>query len=405
MKSCPKCGSMNSIRRGGRRFQCKDCGKYYSDKDGSVRGRASFFSKGDTAELTDYSTIRITSLDELVAFCNIDLVEWKVDRWVCNKWEVGAKNTDGDVVVQPLFQVKVWLVRRVQELIAMSLRDELVADAKKFAPKYKAIRYPKHADGYLYEIAMPDLQLGRLVMEEEAGINSSPDSYAVRATTAVNELMMYVRNYPIERIVLPVGNDFFDANTAEGMTAHGTPQRDDVRWQRTFRIGRSLMVNIIDTLSGVAPVDVIIVPGNHDEERIFYLGEALLAWYHNHPNVAVDNLARKRKYYSFGKCLLGLTHGYYEKLDALSALMPYEVPEAWAASTCREYHLGDKHHKRDMILKTQEMSNGVVVRVLRSLATPSVWEFDKGFVGTPPAAEGFLWHPSKGVVGQFTSFP
>ena len=82
--------------------------------------------------------------------------------------------------------------------------------------------------------------------------------------------------------------------------------------------------------------------------------------------------------------------------------MAYEVPQLWAQSTYREWHLGDKHHKVDMILKTKELENGVVVRILRSLAKPSVWEFDKGLVGSLKAGEAFIWHPETGLKAQFT---
>ena len=129
----------------------------------------------------------------------------------------------------------------------------------------------------------------------------------------------------------------------------------------------------------------------------------VIAWNHNNKNVLVDNRPQKRKYYSFEKNLIGLTHGYYEKNNKLDALMAYEVKFLWANSINREWHLGDKHHKVDMELNANELENGVVVRILRCLADPSVWEYDKGLVGSLKAGEAFIWHPEDGVVGQFTA--
>jgi hypothetical protein len=83
--------------------------------------------------------------------------------------------------------------------------------------------------------------------------------------------------------------------------------------------------------------------------------------------------------------------------------MAYEVPQMWASSKNREWHLGDKHHKVDMVMKTEEKENGVVIRILRSLAAPSVWEFDKGFAGSLHAGEAFIWNNDQGVVAQFTA--
>jgi len=56
-------------------------------------------------------TARIKSLDQLLAECAVDLTIWRVDHYLVNKWEVGTKTPEGDVVVTPLFQVKAWLVR------------------------------------------------------------------------------------------------------------------------------------------------------------------------------------------------------------------------------------------------------------------------------------------------------
>jgi hypothetical protein len=362
---------------------------------------------------------RIMSYKDLLSFLKLDSREWEIlkveygksegyrkDRQV--KWEVkdgkvknGYVNDSGKLLIEPLFSVKVTLRRKIEEIIARNEVAELKREAKNYAPKYKPIKYKRLKNGLLYELAMPDLQLGRLVMAEEAGLDSNPEMYVKRADAAVRKLLEV--DYPISRILFPIGNDFFNSNSSENMTAHGTPQRDDVRWQRTYSLAKKTMVGLIETMSLIAPVDVFIVKGNHDEERIYYFGDTLESWFRNNKNVKVDNSPKGRKYYSFGKVLLGFAHGYYERENKLDALMGYEVPQLWANSEFREYHLGDKHHKKDSLIFANEMENGVVVRILRSLASPSVWEYDKGFVGSLKAAEGFLWSGSDGLLAQFTS--
>ena len=412
---CPKCGS-GRVQSRGNNIYCHDC-KGYSRQELVDKESVEY---GDDYIKVITASRRIRSVEDAIREFGIDTNEWEVkppiriktsegyrkDRSV--KWKVkdgqvveGDVNDSGKMLVVPLYHVEVLFVRKTKEIQARDIIGDLVKDAKKYVPKYKKFQYKKTKDGMLYEIEMPDLQLGRLVMAEEAGEESNPDLYVRKAESAVAELMQRASGFDIARILLPLGNDFYDSNTARGETAHGTPQRDDVRWQRTYRLGRKMMVGLIDRLSAVAPVDVLVIPGNHDEERIFYLGDALELFYSKNPNVTVDNSARKRKYYTFHKCLLGLSHGYFEKLDSLAALMPYEAAEMWSKTTNREFHLGDKHHKKDV--KAEEFPNGVVVRLLRSLAPPSVWEFDKGLVGSKKAVEGFLWHPENGVIGQFTA--
>jgi hypothetical protein len=396
---------------------CHDCKKF---SKASEIGDKEEIEYGDNYIKVVTASKRIRSVEDAIREFDINMDEWEIkppvkirthegyrkDRSV--KWKVvagkvieGEVDDSGKILVVPLYGVEVMFVRKTQEIQTRNVVAELIKDAKKHIPKYTKFKYPKNKDGMLYEIEMPDLQLGRLVMAEEAGEDSSPDLYIRRAESAVAELLDYAKGFEIARILIPLGNDFYDSNTAANTTAHGTPQRDDVRWQRTYRLGRQMMVGLVDKLSAIAPVDVLVIPGNHDEERIFYLGDALELFYSKNPNVTIDNTARKRKYYQFHKCLLGLTHGYYEKLDSLAALMPYEAAEMWSRSNYREFHLGDKHHKKD--IKAEEMPNGVVVRLMRSLAPPSVWEFDKGFVGSLKAVEGFLWHPEEGIRAQFTA--
>jgi hypothetical protein len=357
---------------------------------------------------------------DLLDFLGVDLNDWEVVKVVYGKsegyrkdrrveWEVidgkvrhGIVDDSGELLIKPLFSVKVWLKKKVAEIAARNEVELIKKEAISYAPKYKRIKYPK-LNGFMYEVATPDLQLGRLVMAEEAGLASDPDLYIRKAESAVNELLGVAEKFQIERILLPIGNDLFNSNTAAMTTAHGTPQSDDVRWQRTYKLCKGMFIRLIENMTQIAPVDVKIVKGNHDEERIFYFGDTLESWFHNNPNVTVDNRPIGRKYYPFGKVLLGLAHGYYEKDVKLDSLMAYEQPQLWAASQFREWHLGDKHHKKDTLIKTDELENGVVVRILRSLAPPSVWEYDKGYVGSLKAAEGFLWHKERGLFAQFTA--
>jgi hypothetical protein len=344
---------------------------------------------------------RITSLEQLVSFCKIDLTVWTVERWVCNKWEVGATDINGTIQTSPLFQVKAWLNRKVHEIQARDAIAALLLDAKKQSPKVTVKKYKNKVAG-LYEIDMPDVHLGRQTWAEESGQNSDLKIMTGLVKLAMADLLSRVASTSISRVLFPVGNDFFNVNDKREETMHGTRQQEDQRWQKTFREGRKLLVCLIDMCAEIAPVDVLIIPGNHDEERIFYMGDALDCWYHNNQNVSIDNRAVKRKYYQFDRNLIGFTHGYYEKPEKLAFIMPNEVPDLWAKTTNHEWHLGDKHQKKDSVYYKTTDGNGIMVRILRSLAAPDAWTFDKGFISSPRAAEAFMWHPENGVVGQFT---
>jgi hypothetical protein len=417
---CKWCEEDRDGQSRGIQFQCNTCKRWTPQGYKQDSDNESFMSNGKNSEYIVKTEKRVRTKEELIEVCNIDTSIWEIEKWTVGKsegyrkdkvsnWEsVNGKGTGdsidtGRVIVVPLYTVKVWLKRKTEEIRANLIIDSLIAEAKKFAPKYPKIKYEKILDAHMMEIALPDLQLGRLVSEFATGYELNPEIQIKKAEDAIDQLIQYSKQFPIKRILFPVGNDFFDSNTAEMMTVHGTPQQDDVRWQRTYELGCQFLRKVIDKLMNIAPVDVLIIPGNHDEERIFYLGSWLEAWYHNCQDVKVDNYPNKRKYFVCDNNLIMLTHGYYEKNGKLDSLMAYEVPDLWAKCQNREVHLGDKHHKVDMIMKTDELENGVVVRILRSLATPSVWEHDKGLVGSLKASEMFIWHPTNGVVAQFTA--
>ena len=94
---------------GALRYRCKRHRE--ASADSRDAGKVAFDQQRNTATAESTSG-RITTLDQLLAFCRVDLDVWRVERHVVNKWEVGAKDPSGGVVVEPLFQVKAWLVRR-----------------------------------------------------------------------------------------------------------------------------------------------------------------------------------------------------------------------------------------------------------------------------------------------------
>lgn len=71
--------------------------------------------QANVMEIDDVSNL-VRTLDELLKVCKVDLEMWKVRDHVLNQWQVGMKVNRGgqdEVVVVPLYQVKVWLVRKV----------------------------------------------------------------------------------------------------------------------------------------------------------------------------------------------------------------------------------------------------------------------------------------------------
>lgn len=97
-------------------------------------------------------SIRITTLEQLIAYCQIDLEVWAVERHVINKWEVGAKDERGAIVVEPLFQVKAWLVKRRPEAIKPVIAPVNI--------NVRLPRPPERSRGLKAALILPDTQFG-----------------------------------------------------------------------------------------------------------------------------------------------------------------------------------------------------------------------------------------------------
>jgi hypothetical protein len=108
--------------------------------------------------------VRIRNEAQLISQCEIDTTIWAIERWTCDNRE---ELSYGEL--KTLFHVKVWLKRKVAEVQARSAIAELIEDAKKHAPTYPKIKYPKREEGLLYEIDIAELHFGKLTWAQETG--------------------------------------------------------------------------------------------------------------------------------------------------------------------------------------------------------------------------------------------
>lgn len=348
---------------------------------------------------------RVVNEQQLLDLYNISLDEWEVEKKVINTWESGAKGPDGSTLITPLFQVKVWLKSKKEVKELHQIKEEFVEELKKISPKIpKLPRNQKSSDSkYLLQINIFDLHFGKMAWEPETGHNYSIKIATQLFNDCIDEFITDVKDLPLEGILLPIGNDFFNSDKAHpfNSTTKGTPQEEDTRWQNTFKLGRQMLVENINKLAQIAPVTVMMVPGNHDFERNFYLGDSLEGWFYNNENVTVDNSPSPRKYFMYKNILLGFTHGDQEKVSDLPLLMAQEAPLEWASTKYREVHLGHVHHKREIKYKSAQEYQGVIVRYMSSLSATDSWHFRKGFVNSKRTAEAYLWDAEKGLKATF----
>jgi hypothetical protein len=364
-----------------------------------------------TAEACELVTENPCTLEDLLTACKVDRTEWQVARHVINKWEVGAKQENGTVLRTPLFQIKAWLERSAVLDISKALREvihEIRVSPPVSAQAWLTVPPPTAVDDpHLLEVSMPDIHIGKLTWAPEVGESYDTALAPTIALAAAHNLWAKASVFPIRRILIPLGNDLYNVNNAAGTTAGGTPQDEDGRWKKTFKVGIKLAVDLIEFFRGKTPegVDVMIVPGNHDPERVYYLGCVLEGIYSKSPDVRINNGEKARKYFRFGQTLLGFTHGQGEKHDKLPLIMAGEAAQDWAQTTHHEWHLGHLHHKKETRYHAGQEFGPVRVRILPSLCPADEWHFNSGYVGSKRAAEAYLWSFKHGYTGHLSYSP
>lgn len=267
-----------------------------------------------------------------------------------------------------------------------NIKAELLDYIKTRSVKVPKVKYKKAKDPICYEISLPDIHYGKITDEP---MNIIEKHYI----QAIMDLHKKADGLEIDRFLLPVGNDGLNSEGMSRATTKGTPQQDSMRWRESFRGYWHLVSKAIDYLAQFAPVDVIVVQGNHDFERMFYAGEVLDAIYKNNKNVTVDNSLDARKYYEYGVNMIMFTHGDKEKTQELPLLIATEQPAMWSRAKVREVHCGHRH---------KEMLNeymGTKVRFIPSICGNDLWHKTQGYVGTLRCGQAYIWNKNRGLEG------
>ncbi len=157
-----------------------------------------------------------------------------------------------------------------------------------------------------------------------------------------------------------------------------------------YRKGIDILVWAIEKLRTIAPVEVLWVPGNHDQMLSYTAIVGLNQRYCNTDSVTIDMSVTSRKYRLFGNTLIGYTHGDKEG-KRLYGLMQLEARTMWGKSFFREFHMGHLHSE------DVETFNGIIFRRISAITATDGWHSENGFIGSIRQAQAFLWHKERGL--------
>ena len=128
-------------------------------------------------------------------------------------------------------------------------------------------------------VAPVDLHVGKLAWAPETGRDYDSKIAETRVYQAVDTLIRRATSFKVAKHLFVVGNDLLQVDNLLGETTAGTHQDTDSRYRKMFRASVRMMSEIALRLAEVAPVEIIVVPGNHDNLASFHVGEVLAARY------------------------------------------------------------------------------------------------------------------------------
>jgi transposase-like protein len=366
-------------------------------------------SRTETDTQTAITSVSATlrTLDDVLEATKVDLDVWEVERHVINKWDMGAKlgiRGEEAIAVTELWQVKIWLRRRAPKSLFDGVQL-LLRRLEKEAPTFPRVHRPRRiADPHLLEVCLYDAHIGKLAWEAETGTSYDLKIGRQVVLGAVDRVLALVKPFPVERILLPLGQDFLHIDNARNTTVNDTQVDTDGRYPKIFESAVAICTEILGQLRTVAPVHVLWVPGNHDRTTSYHLVYALKCLFSGvHADVTFDVGPRVRKYHRYGVSLLGFTHGDEEKHASLPTVMADEAKADWAATEHHEWHLGHFHKRTKTPYRMDDSFGSVTVRTLPPLTGTDSWHYRKGYVRGQRAAEAYLWSKSTGYTGHFSA--
>jgi hypothetical protein len=267
---------------------------------------------------------------------------------------------------------------------------------KTHAPDYNTIfNYNTVKEPHLLVIDPADIHIGKLCKAIETGEEYNVDLAIQRLITGVDGLLSKTSGFNFNEILFIIGNDILHTDNTKRTTTSGTPQDTDGMWYSNFLTAKDIYIKIIERLLPIAKLTVHHNPSNHDYTHGFFLADTLSSWF-SKSNVKFNSDPSHRKYYQYGKNLIGTTHGDGAKESDLPLLMAQEASQYWHECKHRYFYTHHIHHK-----KAKEYGS-VTVESLRSPSGTDSWHHRNGYQHAAKAIEAYIHHPENGQIARFT---
>jgi len=332
--------------------------------------------------------------EELASLAKVDLRKWVLSSGKLKTWQgthrvdiidekTGQKLASNKKV--QFFASGVGFTRAVSDPLARAI-IEFGSQNVRPLPKLKLGRKKTKKDGgYAVSWGLWDVHIGMYAWRGETGNDYDVHIAKHRVMNSIDDMVEELSLYPIDRIWMPIGNDYMHYDSVRKMTAQETaPLDSDSRYQKVYETGLNCLAHMINrALELTDDVRAFYVPGNHDPSSSYGIISALNQRFLNDPRVTFDMDATSRKYASFGGTLLGWEHGKDLKLTNTFSTFSRETRGKWDDATYRELQIGHKHRKDEKWVQGLMSTNELIIRMNPCLCATDAYHYKNGWLGHP----------------------
>lgn len=274
--------------------------------------------------------------------------------------------------------------------------EKLFNEIKTIVPKrlYNETSSNYEVNGKQLVVPIADLHYNMLATMlnsgEEYNVKIARDNFL----RVINDVKVRCKDMKIESILFPFGNDGLNSDIKHA-TTKGTPQDDDIDWESAVLGFTDLLVEGIEILRTIAPVEAVLIPANHDYYTMFGIANALRMYYAKADDVTVDYSPYPRKYSIFGKTLMMIAHDV--KPEMINGIIQQEARDL-LSDTTNTVALLAHLHTENVVDK-----GGTDVRRLSTLVPKSKWTAEQGYTSRSKA-QAFIIDKEFGITDVWYIF-
>jgi uncharacterized membrane protein YkoI len=323
---------------------------------------------------------------------------YKIEEWDLisarnNIWNIYSKQDGIQVLYSSKITVKpkkeyIWNEEDIKKLFNTIKTD--------FKNKININSLQYKNNGNILIVPIADLHYGLYSDEYSTGNNYNLKIAEELYYHTLNDIILRVKDKSFEKVLFILGNDFINMDNINGTTTKGTPQDNSGLYFEIINNAIQLAVNGIDLLTTIAPVDVLYVSANHDLHTMFGVMQTLKAWYKDNHNINIDDSPLPRKYYKYGKVLIGLSHNLKIK-DALK-IITSEAKDKWSDCNHMIWMLAHLHQQMNY-----EKQGYLEIMRLPTISGWSRWTNQMGYIQSEKKNKSFIINEELGITDEINT--